>query len=168
MGAEDWMYFVPFQDDVAAALKALRLAVFEDLVAPDQHWPDDWPRPTTIEELQTLLAQEQSYHDGILDLDERLIGPGGSDEFRAIRRLSQSEIRDFFGTDRPTRADFERAYALARTTTHPITGPYGSPGPCPPGCIHLIDPPRDCGRCVVLYDQSGQPTEIVFWGHTGD
>jgi hypothetical protein len=80
MGAEDWTYFVPLQDDVAAALKALRLEVFEDLVAPDQSWPEDWPRPNTVEELRTLLVREQSFTDGILDLDERLIGPGGSDE----------------------------------------------------------------------------------------
>jgi hypothetical protein len=158
MGAEDWTYFVPFQDDVAAALKALRLAVFEDLVAPDQSWPGDWPRPNTIEELRTLLVREQSFTDGILDLDERLIGPGGSDEPGAIRRLTQSEIRDFFGTDRPTRADFERAYASAAPTTRALAG-----------WARRMDPDaRDCGRCVVLYDDSRQPAEIVFWGRSGD
>ena len=168
MGAEDWLYFVPYQDDLTAALKALRLAAFNNLVAPDKHWPDDWPRPTTIEELRALLEQEQSYHDGILDLDERIIGPGSSDEFRAIRRLSQPEMRDFFGTDRPTRADFEHAYALRNAPLHPMTGPYGTPGPCPAGCVHLINAPRDGGRCVVLYGPSGQPAEVAFWGHTGD
>ncbi|MWK33645.1 hypothetical protein GEV43_06035 [Actinomadura sp. J1-007] len=117
MGAEPWTYFVPFQEDIAAAMSALREREFAD-VLQSTDWPDEWRRPTSIEDYRNLLDETASNDNGILELDDRLIGPGGEDEYRAVRLLASEEVRIFFGTDRPTRNDFERTYASASTGRH--------------------------------------------------
>ncbi|MFA1548386.1 hypothetical protein [Actinomadura chokoriensis] len=146
MGADSWTYLVPFQPDVAAALAALRQQEFHDTVT-SPGWPAGWPRPSTIDQFRALMDETHSSVGGILELDGRLIGPGGQDDFLAVRLLSPAEVRAFFGTDHPTRDDFERAYAA-----HPGLEPDR----------------RDQGRCTVLYDRTGEPAQIAFWGISGD
>ncbi|MFC6878607.1 hypothetical protein [Actinomadura yumaensis] len=167
MGAEPWTYFVPFQEDIAAAMSALREREFAD-VLQSTDWPDEWRRPTSIEDYRNLLDETASNDNGILELDDRLIGPGGEDEYRAVRLLASEEVRIFFGTDRPTRNDFERTYASASTGRHYNAFP-SQPSPCPPDCPHALHPTEGhCARCTVLHDPEGRPTEIVFWGSSGD
>ncbi|WP_242895235.1 hypothetical protein [Actinomadura litoris] len=167
MGADAWIYYVPFQADIAAALADLRRQEFCDTVT-NPGWPTDWPRPNTMDQLRALLDETHSTIGGILELDGRLIGPGGQDDFLAIRLLSPTEARVFFGTDSPTRDDFERVYATAHQDLH-RNGPHDTIGPCPPQCPHGLEPDhRDRGRGTVLYDQTGNAAHIVFWGSSGD
>lgn len=164
MGADSWTYTVPFQHDITAALTALQLRELEETVTSPR-WPAEWPRPATMEELWELMAEDGSFPGGILGLEARLIGPRGQDTDFAIRLLSAAELQTFFGTQQPTQEDFERADAASAAQDLHLTGPYRSPGPCPPGCPHDLWPTgRDQGRCTVLYDQTGTPTHIAVWG----
>ncbi|GAA1824700.1 hypothetical protein GCM10009735_69690 [Actinomadura chokoriensis] len=51
MGADAWMYTVPLQSDIMAALSALRQREFRDAVV-SPGCPADWPRPSTIDEFR--------------------------------------------------------------------------------------------------------------------
>ncbi len=147
MGADSWMYIVSFEPDIAAALSALRQREFHDTVT-GSGWPADWPQPSTIDEFRVLIDETHSSVGGILELDGRLIGPGGEDELLAMRLLSPTEVRAVFGTDHPTPENFERAHAASRPALEPDR--------------------RDQGRCTVLYDRWGEPVRIAFWGISGD
>ena len=74
MGASGWDYYVPYQEDLNAALQQLRREVFE---ARDYYWVNggDWrpveerePRPASLEELweDCLLYTSPSPRDGLL------------------------------------------------------------------------------------------------------
>jgi hypothetical protein len=96
-----------------------------------------------------VVAQQEGTHS-IIDMD-RVIDPSEPDGFSTVRPLTDAEVRRYFGTDRPTRGDFDRAYA--------------GDGPDPD--LRAIGP-NWSGHCVVLYDLDGSPSAIAFWGFSGD
>jgi hypothetical protein len=141
MGGSDWSYVVAYGPDLNEVLQALRERVFRD---EDYYWYDDDERPASIEELWHIEFASDGTHS-ILDVG-RVVDADGEDVLGAIRPLSTAERQRWFGTDTPTRADFDRASEDVEFTA---------------------DPPRWSGRCVVLY-RDGNPGEIAFWGCSGD
>ncbi|MFJ3831078.1 hypothetical protein ACIPWI_24370 [Streptomyces sp. NPDC090046] len=151
MGASGWEYFVPYQDDLGAALAALRQRVFE---AQDYYWDADADadeddgdgdglrvRPATIDGLwEDERVQEEGTHS-ILDM-HRVLRPGEDPDYGTVQPVQPAEAHRLTGTDRPTRAH-----------------------------VQLMDPLADrrwFGRCAVLHDAEGRPQEIWFWGFSGD
>jgi hypothetical protein len=132
MGAEPWQYVVPYRSDVAAALEQLRQAVFD---AGTFRGSED--APASIEE-----ALENMDADGtasILDIDHVADRP----EPMGVTVLTPAQTAQYFGTERPTRRDVERA----------------------------DDFWEDIGRgeavCVTLYD-GDRPAELFFAGYSFD
>lgn len=146
MGASGWEYYVPYQEDLGAALNALKKEVFE---ARDYYW-DPWDeddtgearaRPATIEQLwEDERVQEEGTHS-ILDMD-RMLRPGEEPDYGTVQPLQPAEAHRATGTDRLTRAH-----------------------------VRAIEPLADkrwFGRCAVLHDDRGRPEEVYFWGFSGD
>lgn len=97
MGAEAWDYFVPYQDDIQAALEQLREREFRA-----GRFNGRESNPTTIEE-----AREAGDADGtrsILDIDRI----GDEPDFGVVVPLSSEQLMDFFGTEQPTHAMVEK------------------------------------------------------------
>jgi hypothetical protein len=152
MGASHWEYYVPFQPDLDAALQALKARA----LANGEYWWlfDEWydgspdlrlPRPKTLAEYDAALEvnenlQSEGTHS-ILDM-ERVIGPGEDAEPGTVEPVSPDEARDLTGRERLTRADVPVIQDLADE--------------------------RWFGRCAVLHDECGEPSEIYFWGFSGD
>ncbi|MFF1845983.1 hypothetical protein ACFVW5_13850 [Streptomyces sp. NPDC058232] len=147
MGASNWDYYVPYQEDLNAALQQLRRGVFD---AGSYYWVNgaDWrpeeerePRPRTLEELwQDELVQEAGTHS-ILDVFQ-VLGPDDTPDYNAVEPVLAEEARELLGTDTLTRAHVKHFDVFPRS--------------------------RWVGRCAVLHDEQGQPQEIYFWGHSGD
>ncbi|MEV5383087.1 hypothetical protein [Streptomyces sp. NPDC052721] len=147
MGASAWDYYVPYQEDVGAALEELRHRVF---LAGDYYWVrgGDWlpeeerrPRPSTLDE---LWADEWTQHSGthsILDVFH-VQREGEEPEVCAVQPVTAEEARRATGTERLTREHVPAIQELARE--------------------------RGYGRCAVLHDARGTPQEIYFWGWSGD
>ncbi|MFF4445847.1 hypothetical protein [Streptomyces sp. NPDC001502] len=146
MGASGWEYYVPYQEDLGAALDALRQRVFE---GQDYYW-DPWDedeagevgeRPSTIDRLwEDEQVQEEGTHS-ILDM-HRMVRPGESPGHGTVQPVQPAEAYRLTGTGRPTRAH-----------------------------VQLMEPLADrrwVGRCAVLHDAHGRPEEILFWGFSGD
>jgi len=142
VGSSAWLTFTLYSPDLTAALLAAQLSTFH---AGNYYWAGDGEPPATIEELWQDPAVHGTGTHAILDIFE-LIGPDEPDTPMAVRPLSRDRLLMAFGTDRPTRAQFDAAY---RTD--------------------LLDDgyPRWCGRCCTLYVDDG-PSEIAFWGASGD
>jgi hypothetical protein len=146
-----WDYFVPYQENLSAALSELQAKVLAD---GDYYWADDdepgsAPAPETLDALWDHPAVQASGTHSILDVD-RIIGPTDEDAFGTVRPLTTDEHLTYFGTTRPTRSDFTRAYEDEAETSVANIGQRWS------------------GYCVVLYDEGRSPSEIVFWGYSGD
>jgi len=146
MGASGWSYVVPFQGDPATALTALREQAFVD---GDLFWDDDddylGPKPTSLAELDALRETEAFWEVGahsILDMD-RIIGAADEDHDGTVRQLPEAEAREVFGTATPTREQFLQAEAA------------------------IPDIRRWSGRYQLLY-AGDRPSEIAFWGFSGD
>ncbi|MFF4424297.1 hypothetical protein ACFY04_26545 [Streptomyces sp. NPDC001549] len=148
MGASGWEYCVPCQEDLGAALDALRQRVFEE---HDYHW-DPWDededeageargRPSTIGLLVGGRAGPGGGTHSILDM-HRMVRPGESPGHGTVQPVQPAEAYRLTGTDRLTRAH-----------------------------VQLMEPLADrrwVGRCAVLHDAHGRPEEIRFWGFSGD
>ena len=147
MGRSGWDYVVAYRGDPAAALEQLRAAT---LSSGDYFWDETseeyiGPRPGSLAELDALRENEEFWEIGthsVLDVD-RLIGSREPDPDGTVRQLTDEEAVGFFGTATPTRAQFEAA---------------GDPMPDVEGWS---------GFYQLLFD-GGRPTEIAFWGATGD
>jgi hypothetical protein len=146
LGASGWDYVVEYPGDPAAALQALREQV---LASGDYLWDDanDFPapRPSTVAELDEIRQEDDFWEVGthsVLDVDR--IVPTGPDREAAVQELAADEAQRAFGTSTPTRDQFEAVGLNAL--------PWGE---------------RWSGRYQLLYD-GGRPTEIAFWGATGD
>ncbi|MGW1163793.1 hypothetical protein ACWD48_37650 [Streptomyces sp. NPDC002519] len=147
MGASAWDYYVPYQEDLGAALEELRHRVFG---AGDYYWVrgGDWlpeeerrPRPSTLDE---LWADEWTQHSGthsILDVFQ-VQREDEEPEACAVRPVTAEEARKATGTERLTREHVPAIQDLARE--------------------------RWYGRCAILHDDHGRRHEIYFWGWSGD
>ncbi len=150
MGASGWRYVVPYQEDLAAALDALRRQVFAsgDFISPAE---EGYPEPRSAED---LLRDEYGYFiethgtHSILDVIEVVPAEDDDQWPGTIRPLTPDDIQQVFGTGRPSRADYDRvADALI---------------------FHKVGlPERGTGRSVTLWE-NGEPAEIAFWGYSGD
>jgi hypothetical protein len=147
VGKSGWDYVVEYRGDPAAALAELRAAT---LASGDFYWEDEseehiGPRPETLAELDAFREDDEFWEIGthsVLDVD-RVIGSSERDGDGTVRQLSEDEAVEFFGTATPTREQYEAA---------------GEPMPDHDGWS---------GFCQLLY-ADGHPTEIAFWGATGD
>jgi hypothetical protein len=132
MGAEPWQHVAPYQPNVAVALEQLRQAVF---AAGNYRGSED--APESIEE-----ALENMDADGtasILDIDHVADHP----EPTGVTVLTPAQAARYFGTERPSRADVERATEF------------------------WDDIGRGEAICVVLYD-GDRPSELYFAGYSFD
>jgi hypothetical protein len=96
MGGEPWDYFVPYEEDIQAALEKLRQREFR----AGRYRGSDL-NPATIEE-----AIENMEADGtasILDIFTVADQP----DFSTVAPLPRAELLRLFGTERPTRAMVE-------------------------------------------------------------
>jgi hypothetical protein len=145
MGASGWTYFTPYQADLAAALRAAQIRALEER---DYYWfreDEGQAHPATVEEIWQCEEFWEVGTHSILDVT-RLVRPDDVHTSGGMRPIPEHEIEELFGTRQPERADFDR----------------GSDS----GAL-VFEEPRWGGCCVTLYAE-GQPSEIAFWGITGD
>lgn len=153
MGASGWNYLVPYQADLAASLDALRRQVFaeKDYVDPESGY--GIPSPETVEGLWEEEYGEFMGNCGthsIIDVWKVDLAEFDSQEFGTVRPLTADEARELFGTDKPTRQDFER-----------LSGKEGG------YLIHDAVAEKWTGRAATLWD-GDIPSETAFWGFSGD
>ena len=160
MGASGWHYVTPYRGNAAESLRELRERVFRDR---DYFWWDDFeedePRPATIEGIWASENMQDSGTHSILDVSrvvETTEAPGWDnwrEDAGTVRPLAADRIARHFGTQRPTRAQFE---ALA--------GDHQAPGHAELiGEVQM----RWTGLYVLLYEGDA-PTEVGIWGFSGD
>jgi hypothetical protein len=157
MGASGWEYVVRYQQDLGAALDALRRQVFagDEWVKPDFYGDVfDLPEPSSVDD---LTGQEQYWEfmgtsgtHSIIDMHSVVPADFGEDEeeFGTIRLLSDADYIELFGVAQPGRADYAPLAGSERFHDY-VTGG------------------RWTGRAAVLWE-AGAPAEIVFWGYSGD
>ncbi|HEY7225174.1 MAG TPA: hypothetical protein VH561_16500 [Micromonosporaceae bacterium] len=147
MGASYWDYYVPYQPDLNAALHELRHRVFvegdywwavKQEFGPASAYPD---RPTEMDALFEDEAVQESGTHSILDM---------------FSVLADGEPPDY-GTVQPVSA----AEALAVAGTEVLTRDHVA-------AIDRLADKRSFGRCAILHDEHGEPSEIYFWGFSGD
>ena|SRR5438105_11340108 len=138
MGGSVWRYDVPFERDIRVALRALRDRVFR---AGQYLAPTGARKPTSIEDLLEMSGEIGTH--SILDIVD--VAPQPRAGF--VSPLSDAELIDAFGSERPARADVERALARIDAIT--------------------LQRGRWTGSYVVLYDRD-LPSEILFFGYSGD
>jgi hypothetical protein len=114
MGASGWEYVVPYQQDIGAALDALRREVFAagDFVKPSSYGDVfDLPEPGSVND---LTEQEQYWEfmgtsgtHSIIDVLSVVPAGFDGDDFGTIRLLSDAECAELYGAAQPGRADYE-------------------------------------------------------------
>jgi hypothetical protein len=152
MGAEFWSYCVPFQEDVRAALEALREQEFRAgrFYQPAEvqpgflgrifgRQPSKPKRPTSIRDAIKIADTNAIGTRSILDMERISDAPASG----AVSPVPPDELRRLFGTEQPTREMVEQSEDL----------------------IERID--RGQGVYVVTYRQ-GRPDEIYFAGYSYD
>jgi hypothetical protein len=95
---------------------------------------------------------------GMIESAGRVPGPFGAlgpyvvhdGRVGAIFPLSAAELNQVFGTRQPSTADFDRGYQ-----------------PGPGGPLGRLCGERWTGRSIVIHED-GNPTEVYFWGFSGD
>lgn len=145
MGASGWTYFTPYQADIAAALRAAQTRAIEER---DYDWfraDEGQPHPSTAEEIWQCEEFWEVGTHSILDVT-RVVSPDDVHTAGGMRPIPEHEIQHLFGTRRPERVDFDRRSDR--------------------GALDFEEP-RWGGCCVTLY-ADGRPSEIAFWGITGD
>ncbi|MEU4622346.1 hypothetical protein AB0G04_20565 [Actinoplanes sp. NPDC023801] len=148
MGASGWSYYVEYQPNLSKALAELRTRVFED---GDYWWAEPYEfgesaksfpnRPRTEDELWSSESVQESGTHSILDMRE-MVRPGEQPTFGTVEPVSEAEALQCAGVTRLTRAHVAQLQEL------------------------MLE--RWLGRCAVLHDDAGQPSEIYFWGYSGD
>jgi hypothetical protein len=101
MGASAWSYWVPYRDDVDAALQALRRDVFER----GEYYRATPQAPQSLEQL--LERGGESGTHSIIDVAS--VAPAVT--LGAVAPLPADEVAGLFGSERPTRADIETNFA---------------------------------------------------------
>lgn len=141
MGASGWDYTVPYQDDVSAALQALRAASYES--GDYYHSIED--ESVEVTDADSLLdSQPESGTHSIIDM---YCGVAPTPEDFTVSPLTPSQILDTFGTPFPT-AEQVRAWADG------------------PGIADLRQ--RWQGAYLVSFDSDARPTRLHFVGFSGD
>jgi hypothetical protein len=151
VGASRWSYLVPYQPDLDRALQQLRQRAFD---AGDYYWAaarcwasdDDTDRaaralPASID---ALFAEESTLREGtrsILDV-RRVLSPDEEPTGGDVEPVTAEQALRCTGTATPTRAHRSALTELVRG--------------------------RWFGRCAVLHDTTGTPSEIYFFGLSGD
>ena len=152
MGASGWEYVVPYEADLQAALDGLRRQIF---AAGEYISPVTWGL-SVPESLDALCDTERDYYSqflgengthSIIDVAKVVPYDAGKQEFGTICAFTNEEYEDLFDTDQPTYADYERVHE------GPVWDEYVAG--------------RWTGRAIVLWED-GTPSEIVFWGYSGD
>lgn len=143
MGAKPWSYYVPYRDDVAAALEDLRN---QEFAAGRYHKGPSGAPAGSIEE-----AFAQTDADGtrsILDITSVADKPHevDSDEqpFRQVVPLSRGQLIETYGTDKPTRSAIDKVG----------------------GFPEWVD--RGFGVYIIVHDDAGSPSQIYFGGYSFD
>jgi hypothetical protein len=160
MGASGWQYVTRYRGSVAHSLEELRERVFRD---KDYYWWDDFeedePRPERIDGIWESEAMKHSGTHSILDVNRvvETTEPASWENWRqdagTIRPLAPDRVLRHFGTERPTRAQFEL-----------LTG-----NPQAPGHAKFICEPQMRGTGLyVLLHEGDTPTEVGIWGFSGD
>jgi hypothetical protein len=124
MGAEPWDYFVPYEPDVRLALARLRR---QEMQAGRYRWHPE---------------SEEAESEGtasILDIERVSDTP----DFGAAAPLSDTELREFFGTIQPTREMIEGNLDFYENIE------------------------RGHGVYIIAY-KNGKPDEIFFGGYSYD
>lgn len=147
MGAESWFYFVDYQSDINKCLQELRQREFKaGRYNPAESFPDYPVNPnhapgckhSSIDEAQT--ASGASGTRSILDIN--LLGE--SPDYRLVAPLSDANLINLFGTNKPSRAMIEsKKYDL------------------------FEDIERGQGIYIIAY-KDNVPTEIFFAGYSFD
>lgn len=155
MGASSWEYVVKYQEDVGAALDQLRRQVFADgdYLKPDFYGDVfDLPEPESVDD---LTEQEQYWEfmgesgtHSIIDVNNVVPADFDGEEFGTVRLLSEAESVNLFGTARPGRGEW-------------------SPKAGSESLYDFVTGGRWTGRAAVLW-ADGLPSEIAFWGYSGD
>jgi hypothetical protein len=97
MSGIDWHYYIPYEDDVQAALQKLRQQEFE----AGRFYMSE-KKPATIEE--AIENGEETATRSILDMEQVADEPASG----TVVPLALTEYTRLFGTDKPTRKDFTR------------------------------------------------------------
>ena len=154
MGASGWHYIAPYHGSVAASLRELQEQVFRER---DYSWWDefgDWePVPESLQELWDRESGWASGTHSILDMREGIgVGQVEWPDYQ-VRSLDPGEVQALFGSALPSRAAFE---ALARDDGDPRYAQFW-------GAVTT----RWTGLYVLLSEED-TPTEVGFWGFSGD
>lgn len=144
MGASGWAYVTEYKGDLESSLAALHTSLFDGGETYFRRVIEEWelPQPASLQELWSEPYYEFMGEHGthsILDV------PTMED----ITLLSAEETGQTFGTEHPTRVDWDRVEAAS------------------PGGPHQLVGERWTGRCVLLF-KDDQPEEVAFWGFSGD
>ncbi|HVU12283.1 MAG TPA: hypothetical protein VHD90_13450 [Phototrophicaceae bacterium] len=172
MGSSSWSYFVPYDEDINAAVQRLRQQVFEH---GDYLLLDDWelwnesdarieagedpliveadrrtkrdalPKPGSIDEL--FAWNEDSGTHSIIDMAE---GASDTPDFGTVSPLTEAELRATFGTTKPTHAQIAQ-------------WEQSSPDGDPIGDLRR----RWEGLYIIVYVDDA-PSELYFAGFSGD
>ncbi len=150
LGASDWEYIVPYQENLVAALADLRHRVFAngDFVSPAEL---GLPTPASVEDLLNEQYWEFMGSHGthsILDIVQVVESNDYSEEYGSVRPLTEDEYIELFGSLTPSNADFEELSNSERLHDYVSGG-------------------RGTGRVAVLWT-SGKPDALAFWGYSGD
>jgi hypothetical protein len=150
MGSQPWMYVVPYQADLQAALDALKEREFqagryfpaiEDFLTSYVH-PEGMEGPgaqhASIEE--ALGATDACGTQSVLDM----IWIGATPALQTVVPMTSAASMSFFGTDRPTREMVESNYAW------------------------IEDIGRGEGVAIVIHSETGAPEGIYFAGYSFD
>jgi hypothetical protein len=149
MGGCFWDYFVPYEDDVSAALRKLREEVFRtkqyvssNSLEDDSELDDE--APGTIEEL--LEQESESGTNSILDITHVSAEP----EFAAVSPMPPEMLRQIFGSEQPTHEMVEAKRGLPELSDDNPLAYEGWQG-----------------AYFTVY-RNGTPDEIYFVGSSGD
>ncbi len=150
MGARFWSYFVPYQEDLRAALQALREQEFRAgrFYQPSEvqsgffgrllgRPPSKPKQPASIRE--AIKTSAATGTRSVLDMERISDTP----DYSAVSPVPQNELHRLLGTDKPTREAVEQCEKL----------------------VERID--RGQGICVVTY-RNGKPDGIYFAGYSFD
>jgi hypothetical protein len=153
MGASSWEYVVPYQADFGAALAALRRQLFQE---GDYLKPESWaawgvPEPRSLDDLHREEYGEFMGTYGthsIIDVVGVCPAEPGPGKPGMIRPLTEGEYLELFGIVHPGRGEYAPLANSGRLSEF-LTGG------------------RWTGRAAVLWSDE-VPSEIVFWGYSGD